>query len=151
MGTMSKGLIAKRILQAMAIVIGFAGVFLALTGLLTGVFCVQWKDAFTIIEFFTVIVMAALVLLGLGMIVVAYQAIYDFNQAVVKNVVALLVFILWERLFFLSRPLLDAAIDSRETSQESLLFILSIIIATQVYRVTSRNLIKLTENETFAQ
>ena len=148
---MSKGLIAKRILQAMAIVIGFAGVFLALTGLLTGVFCVQWKDAFTIIEFFTVIVMAALVLLGLGMIVVAYQAIYDFNQAVVKNVVALLVFILWERLFFLSRPLLDAAIDSRETSQESLLFILSIIIATQVYRVTSRNLIKLTENETFAQ
>lgn len=143
-----KGLVAKRILQTVAIVIGLIGIGMILTGLWGGLLCISREKPAAIIEFFTVIVMAALVLLGFGMTTVAYQAIRDFNPAVIKNVIGLLTFILWNCLFSLFKPWLEAPRGTPEETLFLLSFPLSILIAIQAYRVTSRRLIKLTENET---
>ena len=93
--------------------------------------------------------MALFVLFGFGMMAVAYQAVRNFNPTVVKNIIGLLLLFLYGYLAPQVHPQRETAADraSRET-QCFVTNVLPLLVVVLAYRVISRKLIKLTENET---
>ncbi len=133
---MTRDKIAKRVVQAIALVFGLCGLMCVYLGTRVAVDGVQDSDR---LRTFAMLLM----FLGLGGIdiAIAWQALWRFGPNAIRNVVALAIFGMFPVIDTLLSPILDAPEDSR---MKPLLVLAVLLFAFVLYRVLSGRLIELT-------